>query len=415
MGGLTWVNGIALRPQLLGREVRLRGGGEDASGGSGEWGDQSCEDEEMDDDEKIAKEAEMQAGMRLEAMGNPDMGATVNIQTAREITEETPEGWDPDADWELRITEREWFKERREHKFVMGLEDLNTRYFHAIRYGAVPWVREMLSGEGDWGGKVDVGQVEEEERKWTGLHIASARGNVGVARLLLERGADVMCLTTEGCSPLHMAATYGRTSTCAALLEAGANVNQVDAGEDTPVDLCVGYKRQETAKFLLSVGAKSSKQPIDELEARAEWVVDPLWPEGYKKDLLADDDDHSDDISEQTSELERQIYACGSNVTYVERMAQAAEVAEEWVTEPDNDPPDRCAPPHHRIHHRHNSSLGRRLVQCRLGIFLTLNPTLQGPRDGPGRRPPPGRRGRQCGLKLRVGPSGHGKQEKLCV
>ena len=320
------------RPQIGIHTIGLRGGTSD-----------SQEEDDEDDEEKTAREALAEDEMRVEVMRRKDMaGAAMSIQAALEIPEEVPEGWDPCADWNLRVSSREWWKEMRERNTIMKHPTVQDRYFHSIRMGAVPWVKEMLDGEGDWGGKVDVNLVEEDERKWTGLHVAAARGNKGVVLLMLERGADVKWLTEDGCSAMHCAVTYGHTEMCGILLDAGADVNHVDSGGDAPLDLCVQYKRQETAKFLMERGAKSAKHALEEVEAKSEWIHDPLWPKGYEKDLLAEiDSDDGQDEDQHTSELERRIYACSSNYTFAERMVERAEEVQEWATEPSEEPPER--------------------------------------------------------------------------
>ena len=66
--------------------------------------------------------------------------------------------------------------------------------------------------------------------KATALHIAAA-ANVSrhMIRLLLERGADVEALDSEGRSPLHIAANSGAVSCALLLIEFGANMNSKTA------------------------------------------------------------------------------------------------------------------------------------------------------------------------------------------
>ena len=47
------------------------------------------------------------------------------------------------------------------------------------------------------------------ESGFTPLHISSHYGNMGVAQLLLNRGADVNLTAKNGISPLHVAAKRG--------------------------------------------------------------------------------------------------------------------------------------------------------------------------------------------------------------
>ena len=131
------------------------------------------------------------------------------IQELRAIPEEVPAGWDPDADWNLRIKSRQWWKERRDPSFLDKLPDATHRLFHAIRVGAVPIVAALLDelGDGAVGGAID----PETGKGWTCLHVAAYRGNLATCRLLLARRAPVDARERDGCTPLHLAAAYGRT------------------------------------------------------------------------------------------------------------------------------------------------------------------------------------------------------------
>jgi hypothetical protein len=61
------------------------------------------------------------------------------------------------------------------------------------------------------------------EARWTLLHKAARHGNVGVALVLLGRGADPNATTVDGVTPLHIAALCGYAQTAMVLLAHGAD------------------------------------------------------------------------------------------------------------------------------------------------------------------------------------------------
>jgi hypothetical protein len=181
-------------------------------------------------------------------------------------------------------------------------------------------------------------------KKWTGLHLASSRGNLKTAQLLLEKGSDPQTRDPDEGTPLHTAAAYGRNDVCKILVQAGADINARDIGGDTPLDMALMYKKQETARVLSELGAVSgSGMPNDELIKRAEWIPDPLWPDGYKQNFfeMSDDEEDDDEFGNMaSSELERRIYDCSTNISFADRLVAQAEAIpdDRWVQE--QPPPD---------------------------------------------------------------------------
>jgi hypothetical protein len=60
------------------------------------------------------------------------------------------------------------------------------------------------------------------------LHVAACSGQLGVARLLIERGADVNAVSTKGQRPLHFAAGSGHIGMAALLLDHGAEIAAIE-------------------------------------------------------------------------------------------------------------------------------------------------------------------------------------------
>jgi ankyrin repeat protein len=64
----------------------------------------------------------------------------------------------------------------------------------------------------------------------TALHLAAAKSQVAVARLLIERGANVNAKAACGSTPLHFAACAGNTEMVHLLLQAGAEPDPSGTG-----------------------------------------------------------------------------------------------------------------------------------------------------------------------------------------
>ncbi len=72
----------------------------------------------------------------------------------------------------------------------------------------------------------------------TALHCAAFWGRPDLARLLIERGADVNALTKRRITPLHSAARMSNVKTARLLLENGAKIDAKDTKGETPLDWC---------------------------------------------------------------------------------------------------------------------------------------------------------------------------------
>lgn len=84
------------------------------------------------------------------------------------------------------------------------------------------------------------------------LMMACLRGNEEVARLLVERGADV---NKPGWTPLHYAATGGHQAIAAFLLDQNAYIDADAPNGNTPLMMAALYGNAETVKLLLDAGA----------------------------------------------------------------------------------------------------------------------------------------------------------------
>ena len=74
--------------------------------------------------------------------------------------------------------------------------------------------------------------VTAGQGRWTPLHVASRRGQLEAAHMLIERGADIAARTIDGFTPLHFAADRAEVKVGRMLIERGADMEaQNNAGE----------------------------------------------------------------------------------------------------------------------------------------------------------------------------------------
>jgi ankyrin repeat protein len=96
----------------------------------------------------------------------------------------------------------------------------------------------------------DVNQAAANPQRVTALHAAVARGNLPLARVLLERGANPNVQQMTGLTPLHEAAANGHIELVHLLVERGAQINaQTDAGR-TPTEFATDRHHDDVAAWL---------------------------------------------------------------------------------------------------------------------------------------------------------------------
>lgn len=88
------------------------------------------------------------------------------------------------------------------------------------------------------------------------LQGAVASGRYELARLLVQRGADVNCRGEGGVSPLQEAAAGGRLEFAKFLMESGSRLNERDDEGKTPLATAIAYKKDAIAALLKERGAR---------------------------------------------------------------------------------------------------------------------------------------------------------------
>lgn len=117
----------------------------------------------------------------------------------------------------------------------------------AASYGNVDKLIALLTARPD---SVDV----PDAVGLTPLQYAACWGQVSVAKVLLDRGADVNL--AKNWSPLHYAAAGGQEALAAELLDTGADINiRSQADDTTPLHTATVKKQTAMVRFLIDRGA----------------------------------------------------------------------------------------------------------------------------------------------------------------
>ncbi|MCL4178779.1 MAG: ankyrin repeat domain-containing protein [Verrucomicrobia bacterium] len=90
------------------------------------------------------------------------------------------------------------------------------------------------------------------------LHAAAIKGQLAVARFLIQQGFDANIRDSARKSPLHRAVEHGHKGMTEIFLAAKADVNAADNQQQTPLHIAAGLGFEEIAKVLLSAGADAN-------------------------------------------------------------------------------------------------------------------------------------------------------------
>ena len=133
------------------------------------------------------------------------------------------------------------------------------KFYEAVAQGNAEEVKKLLGKR----------KININSRKFSCLHIASARGHNEIAQLLLQAKATVSAATSDGTTALHVASQKGDAALAKTLIEANASVNSITKGErKTPLHLAAAEGRADLVALLASSGAR--------VDAKAEDGATPL-------------------------------------------------------------------------------------------------------------------------------------------
>lgn len=100
------------------------------------------------------------------------------------------------------------------------------------------------------------------------FHCSVASGHRDIAKLLINRGADVNRLDGYGLTPLMVAAEFGDVEMMRLLVSNGADISKRSRKGEQAVDIAIRYQRATVLKYLQQVGAEKlnlskGNSPVD--------------------------------------------------------------------------------------------------------------------------------------------------------
>jgi len=106
-------------------------------------------------------------------------------------------------------------------------------------------------------------RVNREGKQWSALHYAVFAGHDGIARLLIEKGADVNARTPNDSTSLMLAAREGHSGMARALLDAGADATPVNEWGDNALAFAMRNKHYGIGKMVSSAEefSRAAKAP----------------------------------------------------------------------------------------------------------------------------------------------------------
>ncbi|KFY83567.1 hypothetical protein V498_07971, partial [Pseudogymnoascus sp. VKM F-4517 (FW-2822)] len=143
-----------------------------------------------------------------------------------------------------------WFREFQKEHLFFPLANINDLII-VCYFGLTTAVQILLERKSN----VDIDSRDIGHGQ-TSLFWAAENGHEAVAKLLLQKGADVDAKDVDGGTPLRRAAVYGHKAVAKLLLQKGADVDAKDS-EYGPTPLCfaAGHGQEAVAKLLLEKDA----------------------------------------------------------------------------------------------------------------------------------------------------------------
>ena len=135
---------------------------------------------------------------------------------------------------DANLTSKSWGSESPLSLFCQGSGNLELAQV-LLEYGADPSFRP------------DCG--------WDSLYTALMEGHQGLAQLLLKHGADPNTRDVDGQTLLHVSSRHGHQKVAEGLLELGVDVNSLDSSGQTPLQVALENDNEDVVQLLLQHGA----------------------------------------------------------------------------------------------------------------------------------------------------------------
>ena len=145
--------------------------------------------------------------------------------------------------------------ERSQNVRSRGFSDNVTPLHLASEKGQVEVARMLIERGADEAAQNEYGDIP--------LHLASRKGEVEVVRMLIERGADVAAQNKDGDTPLHLASQNGEVDVVCMLIEHGADVAAHTKDGETPLHLASQSGEVDVVRMLIERGADVAAQNKD--------------------------------------------------------------------------------------------------------------------------------------------------------
>jgi ankyrin repeat protein len=153
---------------------------------------------------------------------------------------------------------RKYYEEAIRDSKSLKENEHDFELLEAVREGDDKKIREVLgqnSSAFDVKIKDGTTRVESGARRWTALHLAARGGHEMLAKILLERGADIDEKSSTGETALFMASKAGHGAVAKLLLESGASVQEKSDQGRTALHVVARRGHEALAKMLIENGA----------------------------------------------------------------------------------------------------------------------------------------------------------------